>query len=30
MWHKSSRTVLIYTATVRQMSRAKDAMEKRK
>lgn len=28
--HKSSRTVPIYTATVRQMSRAKDAMEKRK
>lgn len=28
--HKSSRTVPIYTATVRQMSRARDAMEKRK
>ncbi len=27
--HKSSRTVPIYTATVRQMSRAKDAMNKR-
>ena len=28
--HSSSRTVPIYTATVRQMSRAKEAMEKRK
>lgn len=28
--HKSSRTVPIYTATVRQISRARDAMNRRK